>query len=146
MMDEKTITEAVLRYFRRYWCDYGCMWHPEPTSRRRRRPDLLFLQTRSNLLHIIEAEPTLSRAFDKRHGFAQLKKYKGNYKWLAIPKQEWKINEEDDLEKGCKSNGIGLLTVSGTARFHVTEEVQPRYIEGYFLEYYPDAEYEWYEE
>ena len=145
-MNEQTITEAVLRYFHRYWCDYGCMWHPEPISRRSRRPDLLFLQTRRDLLHIIEAEPTLSRAFSKTHGFAQLKRYKGNYKWLAIPRNEWGKDEEYHLEDRCKATGVGLLTVSGTLRFHVTEEVQPRYIQGNFLKYYPDAEYEWYTE
>lgn len=142
-MDEKTVTEAVLRYFRRYWCDYGCMWHLEPVSQRLRRPDLLFLQTRSNLLHVIEAEPTLSRAFNKRHGFAQLKRYKGNYKWLAIPKDEWEKDEEYLLEKRCDATGVGTLIVLGTLRYHVTEEVQPRYIAGNFLKDYPDAEYEW---
>lgn len=145
-MNETTIVEAVLGYFRRCYCEYGCMWHPEPVSRRLRRPDLLFLQTRNNLLHIIEAEPTLSRAFDRRHGFAQLKRYKGNYKWLAIPKDEWEKDEEYDLESTCNATDIGLLTVSGKLRFHVTEQVQPGYMRGDFLRYYPDQEYEWYTE
>lgn len=145
-MDEKTITGAVLRYFWRYWCDFGCMWHLEPTSRRLRRPDLLFLQTRSDLLHVIEAEPALARAFGTRHGFAQLKRYRGNYKWLAIPRNEWERDEEYNLEDRCESLGVGLLTVSGAVRFHVKEEVQPHYIPGYFLKYYPGSEYEWYKE
>lgn len=145
-MDEKTITEAVLRYFRRYWCEYGCMWHLETVSKHSRKPDLLFLQTRSNLLHIIEAEPTLSRAFNKRHGFAQLKRYKGNYKWLAIPKEEWEKDEEYHLEAGCNHFRVGMLTVSGRIRFHIAEEVQPVYLQGNFLKYYPKAEYEWYTE
>jgi len=122
------------------------MWVPEPVSRRLRRPDLLFLQTRSNMLYIIEAEPTLSRAFGKRHGFAQLKKYKGNYKWLAIPKDQWQKDEKYRLEDRCDATGIGLLTVSGTLRFRVTEIVKPCYIQGNFLRYYPNAEYEWYTE
>lgn len=142
-MDEKTITEAILRYFRRYYCEYGCMWHVEPISRRLRRPDLLFVQTRRNLLHIIEAEPTLSRAFSKRHGFVQLKRYKGNYKWLGIPKEEWEKDEKYFLEAKCDDTGVGLLTVSGTLRLRVTEEVQPYYNQGDFLRYYLDAEYEW---
>jgi len=144
-MNEKTITQAVLRYFRRYYCDYGCMWHPEPVSRRLKRPDLLFLQTRSDILHIIEAEPTLRRAFSKRHGIAQLKKYRGNYKWLAIPKDEWEKDEEYKVDNACRTVGIGLLTISGKVRFHINEVIQPTYIVGDFLKYYPDQEYEWYE-
>lgn len=122
------------------------MWHLEAISKRSRKPDLLFLQTRNNLLHIIEAEPTLSRAFNKRHGFAQLKRYKGNYKWLALPKEEWEKDEASHLEAGCKRFRVGMLTVSGKIRFHVVEEVQPTYLQGNFLKHYPKAQYEWYTE
>lgn len=142
-MNEKTVVDAVLRYFRRYYCEYGCMWHVEPVSYRERRPDLLFVQTRRNLLYIVEAEPTLSRAFGKSHGFAQLRKYKGNYKWLAIPNDKWEKDEDRELELECDRTGIGLLTVSGIERFHVEERKQPEYIRGDFLRCYPLAEEEW---
>ena len=142
-MNEDKIVQAVLRYFRRNYSEYGWMYYIEPVSYRWRRPDLLFLQTRSNLLHVVEAEPTLSRAFSKRHGFAQLKKYKGNYKWLALPKEEWEKDLEYDLDSECERTGIGLLLVSGEVRFHVREEIKPKYIWGDFLGYYPEAKELW---
>jgi len=119
------------------------MWYIEPVSYRLRRPDLLFVQTRRNLLHIVEAEPTLTRAFSKSHGFAQLRKYKGNYKWLVLPKEEWEKDVDEKLESKCDELGIGLLTVSGKKRLHVQERFQPNYIQGDFLRYYPEAEDEW---
>ena len=142
-MNEEVIVQAVLRHFRRHYSDYGWMYFIEPVSYRGRRPDLLFLQTRSNLLHIIEAEPTRSRALGRRHGISQLKKYKGNYKWLALPKAEWEKDLEYELDTECERKGIGLVLVSGKERFHVREELGPSYVWGNFLDCYPEAEGYW---
>lgn len=121
------------------------MTFPEAVSVRGKRPDLLFCQSRRDVLHVIEVEPTLERAFDKAHGFAQLKKYKGNYKWLALPRDEWEKDVDYSIDKKCNRRGIGLLLVSGTKTLRVIEEIQPSYIPGDFLGYYPKAEEYWYE-
>ena len=142
-MDESTLVGAVLRYFRRYYCEHGCMWYIEPVSKRWDRPDLLFIQTRRNVLHIFEAEPTLLRAFSKEHGFTQLRKYKGNYKWLILPDEEVEKDVDGRLDRWCSRSGIGLLSVSGRKHFWVWEIFRPRYIHGDFLKYYPEAEDEW---
>ena len=142
-MDEEIIIQAVIRHFRRDYSEYGWMYFVEPISYRGKRPDLLFVQTRSNLLHIVEAEPTLSRALSSRHGLSQLKRYKGNYKWLALPKAEWEKDSEYYLDDECKRRGLGLFLVSGTERVHVREELRPSYIWGNFLRVYPEAKEYW---
>jgi len=89
----------------------------------------------------VEAEPSVDRVFDPNHGFAQLAKHKGNYKWLVI---SWEVYEEakTDIRRECRRNEIGLLVVSGRERFTVEEKLK-RYRKGNFLPLYPDAYEEW---
>lgn len=135
--------KAIERYFLRNY-DVSRMTKPEATDLRFKRPDLMFIQARRDCLHVFEAESTLTRAFSKFHGFRQLAKYKGNYKWLALPFDEYKKDSERVSEK-CERSGFGLVFVSGAKRLRVREEIQPVYMQGDFLSYYPEAEEEWYE-
>jgi len=142
-MNEKPLTKAIERYFLKEY-DVTRMTMAEPTDIRYKRPDLVFVQARRDVLHVIEVESSFSKAFGKNSGFNQLKQYKGNYKWLAIHEDEY-YKDVERFERECKKRGIGLIVVSGYERLRVREEIQPNRISGDFLSYYPQVEEEWYE-
>lgn len=141
MLTEVDLIEAVQRHFERKHSGKTRLFYPEAIKRDWRRIDALFVQGRKDCIHIVEAEPTLNRLFQPIHGFAQLSKHRGNYKWLAISKE---VYEEDKskIRKECKRRGIGLLVVSGKKRFTVKEKLN-KYRKGNFLHLYPEAYRDW---
>lgn len=143
MLREKRMVRAIERHFMTKY-DVSRMTKPEATDLRFKRPDLLFIQARRDCLHAVEAESTLRKAFLKIHGFRQLAKYKGNYKWLALPYDEY-LKDPERVKKECERRGFGLILVSGKQRLRVYEVIQPVYIQGDFLSHYPETENEWYE-
>jgi len=143
MLRESKLVKAIENYFLRNY-DVSRMTMAEATDLRFKRPDLLFIQARRDCLHVIEVESTISRAFSDHHGFKQLSKYKGNYKWLALPYDEY-LKAPERVDRECNRRGIGLILVSGIKHLRVWEEIQPTYRRGDFLRYYPEAEQEWYE-
>ena len=58
----------------------------EPVDLQYKSPDLVFIRARRDNLHVVEVKSTLSKAFGRYSGFNQLRRYKGNYKWLALHK------------------------------------------------------------
>ena len=142
-MYEQPLTEAIERYFLKEY-DVTRITVTEPTDIRYKRPDLVFVQARRDVLHIVEVESSLSKAFGKNSGFNQLKRYKGNYKWLAIHQDEY-YKDVKRFKRECNKRGVGLIVVSGYERLRVKEEIQPVRIPGEFLSYYPEVEEEWYE-
>ena len=143
MLTEKDIVEAISRYFNRRHRGKTRMFYNEATKLSGNRIDLLFVQSREDCIHVIEAEPNLSRVWDSSHGFAQLGKHRGNYKWLAIP---WEVYKEDkrNIRRESRRRGIGLLVVSGRERFTVQEKLKC-YREGTLLHLYPRAYEEWHQ-
>lgn len=143
VQSETDIVEAISRYFNRKHRGKARMFYGEATKLSGNRIDLLFVQGREDCIHVIEAEPSLSRVWDGSHGFAQLGKHRGNYKWLAIP---WDVYEEDrrNIRKESKKRCIGLLLVSGRERFTVREKLKC-YRKGTFLHVYPKAYEEWHQ-
>ena len=143
MLSEKDVIEAISRYFNRKYRGKTRMFYGEATKLSKNRIDLLFVQSREDCIHVIEAEPEVSRVWDSSHGFAQLGKHRGNYKWLAISRE---VYEEDkrNIRRECKRRGIGLLVVSGRERFTVQEKLKC-YREGKFLQLYPQANREWHQ-
>lgn len=87
----------------------------EPTDIRYKRPDLVFVQARRDVLHVVEVESSFSKAFGKNSGFNQLKGYKGNYKWLAIHQDEY-YKGFKRFKRECNKRGVGLIVVSGYER------------------------------
>ena len=132
------MVDAIARDFQQ---TYSGRWmtFSEAGSRRGKSPDLPFCQSWTHVLHVIQAEAAFSRAFDARHGFAQLKKYKGNYNWLALPRQEWERDIDYEVDDECKQIRVSLILVSDTVRFRVVEEIQPIHVRGDFLSRYLDA-------
>lgn len=141
MLEETDLIEAVRRYFERKHRGKVRMFYPEAIKRDWKSIDALFVQARKDCIHIVEAEPSVARVFDPNHGFAQLAKHKGNYKWLAISKEVYE-DGKTEIRRECKRNEIGLLVISGRERFTVEEKLK-RYKKGTFLPLYPDAYKEW---
>lgn len=144
-MKEDEIKRVISDYFHRHYRGITRMTYPEATRFDLKRVDLMFVQGRRDRLHIVEAEPTLERCFNPFHGFVQLSRLKGNYKWLAIPLDEFYRNPIR-IEDECKRRGIGLIVVYGKRRTRrVREEIQPRYRRGNFLFHFPEACNEWHQ-
>jgi len=102
------------------------------------RADLIFVQSRRDILHVVEAK---RRANDVDSAIAQLGKYPANYKWIAIPADEYYSAE--GVFSRCSETGIGLVLVSGESKFRVELKLNPVYIPGDFLGRYPKAERVW---
>ena len=141
MLKEADLIEAVERYFERRHRGKVRLFYPEAIKKDWRRIDALFVQARKDCTHIVEAEPSVSRVFDPNHGFAQLGKHRGNYKWLVISKDVYE-DAKTEIRKRCKQTEIGLLIVSGTERFTVKQKLK-RYRKGNFLHLYKEAYEEW---
>ncbi len=105
----------------------------------RGRPDLVFVQSRRDVVHAVEAKGTADEAFD---GIRQLDRYPANYKWLALPLEEYE-ESEGGIASACSQRGYGLLLISGTERFRAIPRRQPEYFSGDFLGHYPSAEETW---
>ncbi len=111
MIRETRMVKAIESYFINNY-NVSRMTKPEATDLRFKRADLLFIQARRDCIHAIEAEATLRKAFLKVHGFRQLSRYKGNYKWLALPYDEY-VKDPDRIKSECERRGFGLILVSG---------------------------------
>lgn len=139
-MDHETVKEAAHRYFHNNYETSSknfCKECDAPDWRG--RPDLLFIQSKRTSLHVIEAK-RLETEVDQ--GIAQLKRYPANYRWLAIPAEEYHSSRGGIMSR-CRQAGVGLLLASGNVRPRSDLKTYPDRIEGDFLDEYPKAESAW---
>lgn len=103
------------------------------------RVDLLAIQSKSNVMHAFELKSKLNLT-SINSAIWQVDSLYGNYKWLAIGD----INKiEPQIKSLIKDKGIGLIVYdSKNDSFEI--EIQPKYIDGNFLEYYPSIREKWY--
>lgn len=128
-MRESDVVEAVDRWFRReHGAGYYCGECVMPNGR---RADLVYVQ-RADVIHGVEAK---ARASDVDQAFLQLDRYRANYKWLALPNEEYE--RYSGIASACSERGYGLLLVSGRLRYSVEPRRKPRYLRGRFDEYWP---------
>lgn len=133
--------EGIKRFLVRKYRQMSMYVAPEESDDYGERVDVIFIEGTARSLHIIEAEPTFGRCFNPNHGFAQLDRFRANYKWLAIPKNETYEYRESALRGVCNEYGFGLIYVYQS---QVREIIQPDKTTGNFLEDYPFAKLEWY--
>lgn len=131
-MKEVDIIEAVASWFRR---EYGAGVHcGECRLRSGRRTDLLYAGRRDSI-HVVEAK---AMASDWSSAFRQLRDYPANYKWFALPKDEYE--ESTFIATECTERGYGLLLVSGGQNHRIVEvRRSPSYREGRFDSSWPAA-------
>ena len=92
------------------------------------RADLVYMQ-RADVVHVVEAK---TRAEQCRDAFQQLARYPANYKWLALPEEEYESHGEG-IASACSGDGYGLLLVSGGPHHRiVTLRRQAAYRSGRF--------------
>ncbi len=103
------------------------------------RADLVFIQSRSDVIHAVEAKSTLEGSFD---AIEQVQRYPANYRWIALPEDEYVPGA--GLLKACSGEGIGALLVHGRVRKPVEAKRWPAYQAGDFLSEWPRLEGEWY--
>jgi len=140
-MREAEVVDAVHDFFhreygtsaRRTFCTERARWDLS------RRADLVFVQSRSDIVHAAEAKATLNGAF---HALEQVLRYPANYRWIALPEDEYVPGA--GLLKECSANGIGVLSVHGRFRRPVEVKRWPSYEPGNFLEDWPRLEEAWY--
>jgi hypothetical protein len=93
--------------------------HEEPQGHHGGRPDILlaFAPPESESVDQvcivpIEIEPSSRAAIhDRRNGLAQLRRYSGHAKYLAIPRTVAVVHEAREIPSRCERHGVGLLVV-----------------------------------
>lgn len=105
----------------------------------RARADLIFVQSRSDVIHAVEAKRTLEGAFD---AIAQVARYPANYRWIALPDEDYVSGA--GLLKTCSERGIGVLVVHDRRRKPVEVKRRPVYEPGNYLDKWPRLSREWY--
>lgn len=127
-MDERTVVDGVNRWFRR---EFGAgQYCGECTLPNRHRADLVYVQ-RADIIHVVEAKSSADDARVSR-AFEQLRSYPANYKWLALPLEEYEASA-GGIASACSDKGYGLFLVSGShLRLSVEIRRQPVYHSGRF--------------
>ena len=139
-MREADVVEGAHRHFERTYPDRNvsfCRECDAPVARG--RPDLVFVQSKRNVVHVVEAK---AHAEDAWGGLMQLDRYPGNHKWLALPYDEYE-GSEGGIASACSERGYGLLLIYGQERLHSVVRRWPTRFEGDFLSHYPEAEEMW---
>ena len=132
-MVESEVVEAVDRWFQRY---YGAgRYCGECTLRSGRRADLIYV-ARADSIHVVEAKAVAS---EWHTAFRQLRDYPANYKWFALPLDEY-YPDNAFIASECSQRGYGLLLVSGGPSHRiVTVRRRPQYRRGRFNCSWPSA-------
>ena len=105
-MRETNVIDAVERWFKReYGPGYFC---GECVASKAGRADLVYV-LRADSIHVVEAK---RHASSVRDAFRQLARYPGNYKWFALPMEEYDLYG-DGIATACSTRGYGLLLVGG---------------------------------
>lgn len=132
-MREEEIIEGVTRWFKR---EYGSgSYCGECQLRSGRRADLIYVR-RADSIHVVEAKAV---AAEWSSAFRQLRDYPANYKWFALPKDEY-YEYGTFVATECANRGYGLLLVSGGPGHRVVEPRRlPKYRTGRFDSSWPFA-------
>jgi hypothetical protein len=132
-MKEKTIIEAVADWFQR---EFGAgAFCGECRLRSGRRADLIYVR-RADSIHVVEAKAV---AANWQSAFRQLRDYPANYKWLALPEDDY-YAYGTQIASECAERGYGLLLISGGPKHRIVEvRRQPVYREGRFDYSWPAA-------
>lgn len=106
-MLERAVIEGASRWFRR---EYGAgLYCGECSTAAGKRADLVYAR-KANSVHVVEAK---AHAGAMGQAFRQLSYYPGNYKWFALPGDEYHSSGEG-IASACSERGYGLLLVSGS--------------------------------
>ncbi len=132
-MVESEVVEAVRRWFRR---DYGPgQYCDECQLRSGRRADLIYV-LRADSIHVVEAK---AAATAWRTAFRQLRDYPANYRWFALPEDEYSPHNTF-IASECADRGYGLLLVSGGPAHRIVKARRvPKYRPGRFDCSWPGA-------
>ena len=154
LMTESDVSNSARKFIlRNFWEDGQAKCIPEATQHNLKRPDMLvFIEYQSPkrqwVVHSVESKVNLRdlRVSDYRRvcsGVKQARKYKANYRWLAISKEAYYDLSEEDWDKlidDCHgtSRNMGLLIAYKTK---VDEIVRAGYHPGSWYDYYKDKEW-----
>ena len=127
MTAENELVEPLCGWFREELGSHNLLLiHEEPQGRGGRRPDLLVVVGRVDstiddvIMIPVEIENSTRGAIhDPKNGLRQLRKYSGNFKYLAIPGTVARRATAREIHARCISWGAGLLVVN-----HLLGEVE----------------------
>lgn len=120
MPRESDLLNPLAGWFRDQFGSEGrLLIHEEPQGRGGRRPDMLLVvgtaeseSVRAVRFFPVEIEVSSRGALhDRRNGLAQLRKYPGHAKYLAIPKTVAARSTAREIPGRCANQGVGYLVV-----------------------------------
>ncbi|MGQ9629050.1 MAG: hypothetical protein ACUVXI_01890 [bacterium] len=113
-------------------------------ARRYPRADIVYIGGRIDRIHAVKVEVSYDDCFAFYHGVRQLRDYKANYRWLALPLDEYERDGSGRLRGECERRGFGILVVFPHSEGLLAQSVlEPEYKGGNFGRYYPRILREW---
>lgn len=103
--------------------------------------DFVFVQSRSDTIHAVEIKNKITES-SLNSALWQLESYKANYKWLVLPADEY--YERSGVFTEVAEHGFGLLLFSGRRRISFEKKLNPIYLYGNFIEFWPAIYDDWY--
>jgi hypothetical protein len=143
MTTEQHLKDLVLRHFISAYPNLRRLIYDEAIHATWKRADILFIEGRSDRVHVVEAEPTIDRCFNRKHGFAQVCRLKGNYRWIVVPLSEFN-RDHHAFRKAWRTTGVGVMVAYGERKHGgIREILQPVFVRGSFLHLYREADDSW---
>ena len=142
-MTEIELIEKFILWFESHFKDSEIVFEKEVqlflgSEPQKFRVDLVVIQSKSNVIHSIELKTKINLNILNSIVW-QVDSLYGNYKWLVVGDL---IPKDLSIKKLIKEKGIGLIFYN-REKETFTIEIQPKYIDGNLLDYYPTLKQKW---
>ena len=114
---QEALIDPIERMFEREYPGKRCLFSslPDPTEGGSGFADIAYIHSGPEQLHVVRLEATFDDCIlDTKSGIHTMSWIESNYKWLALPLDEFRNGEElfgDMLMDLCKERGVGILCV-----------------------------------
>jgi len=142
-MNETEFTEKFMNWLKSHYEDSDLVLEQESQlylggEKQKFRTDLVMIQSKSNVLHSFELKSKINlNAINSL--IWQVDTMYGNYKWLVILDID---TNKLSLKNQLKEKGIGFV-IYDSKKNNFKIEIQPKYIDGNFIEFYPSLKEKW---
>lgn len=140
MVSQKKIISSLDNWFKRNHPYIKRLSQQSVNSRKGVQADYIFIQSRSDIIHIAEIKTHLSYNI-LESALWQLESMNANYKWLIIPEDEY--YQATGIYSIVRDSGFGLLLFSGKDRIHFEKKLNPIYLDGNFIDDWPSIASSW---
>ena len=135
------VIPALERWLRNEFSGFNILVEGQIKSKYNQYADLAMVQSKSNVIHTYEVKTKINPQIINSIVWA-LSSFYANYRWLVIPKNEY--YSTSGVYSVLRDNGIGIILFSGKKHYSFNEKLKAKYIDGNFIEYWPQLCATWY--